>query len=752
MTLSNQLPSAPGFGNSRQVEPVVPGFSIPPASESDAMAMLRKLWRGKIFIIGTVGTLLIVSFVATSLMTPLFMATSEVLIGVPGSNVAGAQSSVDKLVVDRDTVESQGHVIASRATAERVVERLALDHDPEFNPALRPESLLAGIKGLFKFSSETSSDETASDEKKEQARQRVISTVLNAVSVDAADRSHVLEVSATSQSPAKAMRIANAFADLYIEQQLIFKAQTTQKANEWLSAQIQTLRAQVDNDERAVEDYRRANNLYEANNATVTTQQMSELSTQLVTAEAAKAEADAQLGQATAMLKAGKDPKSIPQVLASPIIQALEEKRTDVEQQAAQLSSIYGPKHPQIQNIKAQIADINAKERAQVAQIVASLKNEQTAAQARYNALKASLDRTQGAVGQTNEQSIKLRELEREAQASSTLFQNFLEGYKQTAAQQDFQQPDAWVISHASMPNKAAFPPTAAIFVGAGLAGLIGGALLALFADSLDRSFRTSEDVERRTGLPTLAMIPTFRASAAAEHVIRDPASPFSEAVRKLHTKLVLTHPGESPSVIMMTSSIPDEGKSLISISMARLLAYSGRRVIVVDGDLRRPSLHSLLGQPSQPGLVELLNGEATPDEAVYRDPTSGLHAIFAGRVPHGTGYVPDFERLRALLSSLSRHYELVILDTPPVLVGSEAMQYARIVDATVFVARWRHTSQDVAADAIKQVRMSGGHISGVALAQVDPKLYKRYASVDLHYTYTNAKRGGGKALATKVA
>ncbi len=747
MTLSNQLPSAPDFGPSRQLESLAPSMVLPSSSESEMMGMLRKLWRGKAIIIGTAGVLLAVAFIATSMMTPLYTATSEVLVGVPSSNVAGAQATLDKMVVDRDTVESQGHVIASRATAEQVVKRLALDHDPEFNPALRPKSLLAEIKGLFKFAS-GSTGTTTEAEKKEREFQRVITTTLNAVDVTAADRSHVLEVAATSESPLKAMQIANAFADLYIEQQLIFKAQTTQKANEWLNNQIQTLRTQVDNDERAVADYRRQNNLYEANNATVTTQQMSELSSQLVTAEAAKADADAQLGQAQAMLKAGKDPKSIPQVLASPIIQALEQKRTDVEQQAAQLSAIYGPKHPQIQNIKAQIADINAKERMQVAQIVASLKNQQTSAQARYAALKSSLDRSQTDVGQTNEQSIKLHQLEREAQASSTLFQNFLDGYKQSSAQQTFQQPDAWVISHSGVPDKTSFPPTPAILIGAALAGLIGGALIAVFADSLDRSFRTSDDVERATGLPTLAMIPAFKAAAAAEHVIRDPSSPFSEAVRKLHTKLVLTHPGEAPSVIMMTSSIPDEGKSLISISMARLLAYTGRRVIVVDGDLRRPSIHNLLGQPSQPGLVELLNGEATPDEAVYRDPISGLHAIFAGRVPHGSGYVPDFDRLRALLNSLARHYELVILDTPPVLVGSEAMQYARIVDATVFVARWKHTSQDVAADAIKQVRMSGGHISGVALAQVDPKQYKRYASVDLHYAYTRR----GKALATKAA
>lgn len=717
-----------------------------PSGPSELIGVLRKLWRQKFLVLASTVILAACGFALVNSMTPLFSATAEVLIGMPSSNAGGTKAALDKLVVDRDTIESQSHVVESRALAARVVERLGLEEDAEFNPALRSPSLLSRIKASI-FGSRSAPAGSTTPEEAERANQRVVTSLLAAVDATPADRSHVLEITVHSQSPLKASRIVNAFADLYIEQQLVLKAETTERANKWLSGQLATLRQQLDKDERAVEDYRRQNGLYATNTESVTTQQMGEINTQLVLAESAKAEADAQLGQAMAMLKQGKSANSIPQVLASPIIQALEQKRTEVEQQAAQLSAVYGPKHPQIKNIHAQIADIDAKLKSQVAQIVASLKNQQTAAYARYSSLKQSLDRAQGQVGQSNEQSIKLHELQREADASRQLFENFLQGYKESSAQSDFQQPDAWVISHAGIPDRADFPPKVAIIAGAILAGLMLGALLALLVESLDRSLRTSEDVEKATGLPTLAMIPFFKPSAAAAHVLRDPTSPFSEAVRKLHTRLVLTHTGEAPTVIMMTSSVPEEGKSLLSISMARLLAYTGRRVIIVDGDLRRPTLHTLLGQKQQAGLVDLLDGEATPDEAVYRDPASGLHAIFAGRVSPDTGYVPDFERMHALLNSLARHYEIVILDTPPVLVGSEALHYSRLADTTIFVSRWKHTSQDVVADATKQIRMSGGHIAGVALTQVDPKLYKRYASVDLHYTY----RRGGHALATRA-
>lgn len=695
--------------------------------------MVRKLWRRKLTVIVATAVMLAAAVMAVKTMTPLYLATAEVLIGVPSSNVGNTEASLEKMVVDRDTVESQGHVIRSRSVAKRVVQRLALDHDPEFNGALRPKSLFARLKGMFS-SGDGSKTDTA--EKKQREFERVVSSVLNAVEVAPAERSHVLEIDVRSQNPEQASKIANAFADLYLEQSLIRKAETTEKANEWLSGQLQKLRTQVDQDERAVEDYRRANGLYATSTESVTTQQMGELNSQLVIAESAKAEADAQYDQATSMLKQGKDAKSIPQVLASPIIQALEEKKTEVEQRVAELSEVYGPKHPTIVNAKAQVRDIDAKINLQVRQIVASLKNQQVAAQARYNTLKNTFDKSQANVGLTNEQSIKLRQLEREAEASGQLFQNFLQGYKETSAQRNFQQPDAWVISHAGIPDRADYPPKTAILFGAIIGGLMIGGLLALFAESLDQTLHTAKDAEDATGLPTLALIPTIKPKAAADHVLQEPNSAFSEAVRKLHTRLVLGQPDEPPTTLMLTSSLPDEGKSLISVSMARLLAYTGRRVILVDGDFRRPSLHTLLGRTSGPGLVELLNGDTTPDEAVYRDPDSGLHAIFAGRVPPGGAYVPDFERMRALIASLARHYDLVVLDTPPILVGSESLHYASLVDTTVFVARWRHTPQDVIGDAVRQLRGTGCSIAGVALAQVVPEQYRRYASVDLHYTY----------------
>ncbi|MEX1152332.1 GNVR domain-containing protein, partial [Parvibaculum sp.] len=413
-----------------------------------------------------------------------------------------------------------------------------------------------------------------------------------------------------------------------------------------------------------------------------------------------------------------------------------EEKEADIQREAAELSATYGSMHPRMENIKAQQRDTRAKIQTEIGKIVSSVRNAALTADARYQALNARLESAKSEVSQSNVDSVDLRQLQREAEASQALLANFLERYKRSTAQETYQQTNAWIISPAIAPLRPSFPPTAPILAGALLAGLLIGALLVLFIEMLDRTFRTGDDVAKTTGLPSLALIPTFKKSELTGNHTHDPTSPFSEAIHKLHMRLLFSHDGESPRVTMFTSAAPDEGKTHISVSLARRLAHVGRRVIIVDGDLRRPSVHALLGARNGAGLIDLLNGKATPDETVYRDPASGVHAIFAGRVRKGENHLPDVSRLRMLLSSLAKHYDTVILDAPPILAGAEVIHYSRLVDTTVFVVRWGRTKKEVVLDGLHQLVSADARIAGVALSQVNPKKYKRYAAVSLHYRY----------------
>lgn len=737
-------PNPPRVTDETLAARALPGPAAAPAGgqRDDLLTMIRKLWRRHTIVLACIIVTGAIAFAVVKGMTPIYAAMAEVLVGSPITD-AGAVGATDRLRIDSEAVQSQARIMTSRTIAARVVDRLALDTYPEFNPFLRKEkSPLRGFGSSAE--SPTKLPTRAPGVPRERQVELTTDVLLSKISALPTDRSHVLNVRVESEDPQLAARIANAVANIYIEQTIVHQTEMTQKANAWLQSEIRQLRDQVDENERAVEEYRREHGLYEANATTVSAQQMGELNSQLIMAESAKVEADTRLAQAEAVLNSGGALDSIPEVVNSPLIQALEQREADIQRQVADLSSVYGPMHPRIENINAQLRDTRGKIRSETQKIVSSLRSAAATSQARYEALQSRLENAKTEVSESNVDSVELRHLQREAEASRVLFTNLLERYKRSAAQEQFQQTNAWVISPAAAPVSPSFPPTMPILAAALLLGALIGALLVFLIEMLDRTFRTSDDVVQTTGLPSLALIPTIRKSARRiADSAHDTTSPFGEAIHKLRMRMLFSNDGETPKVTMFTSAEPDEGKSLICVSLARQLAQTGRRVIIIDGDLRRPTLHMLLNARNGPGLVDLLYGRATPDETVYRDDATGVHAIFAGRMPNGENVLPDVSRLQMLLASLSKYYDTVILDAPPILVGAEVIHYAQLVDTTIFVARWGRTRKEVVLEALRPLIASGAPIAGMALTQVNPKRYKQYASVNLHYDYPVRRKAG---------
>jgi len=339
-------------------------FAAPPAqgsrSSDDLFATLRKLARHYWIVLAVAATAFVVAMIAVRSLTPLYTATAEILIGAPVNDAGSSLAPGERQSVDSEAVQSQARIVTSRTIARRVVEKLALDQDPDFNPYLREDkSLLDTI--LMRNSSE--------DKRQAPREEQVALTtevLLSKVSAGPTDRSHVLNVQTEVEDAHLAARITNAFAELYIEQMLVRQTTMAQQANTWLGGQLDELRRQVDANERAVEEYRRKHGLYEANSSTVSDQQLAELNTQLVLAESEKAQAEARLSQAQQVLNSGGELDSIPEVVNSPLIQALEEKQAEIARQAAELSSVYGPMHPRITNIQAQQEDTKRKIDAEV--------------------------------------------------------------------------------------------------------------------------------------------------------------------------------------------------------------------------------------------------------------------------------------------------------------------------------------------------------------------------------------------------
>ena len=430
-------------------------------------------------------------------------------------------------------------------------------------------------------------------------------------------------------------------------------------------------------------------------------------------------------------------------MLASPLIARLRERETDVARRAAEMATELGPRHPKMINIRAELADLRTRLEAEVEKIVRGLSNELEVAQIRERTLEDNLKRLEAEAADVNTAQGRLRVLEREAAANRTLFDTFLARWKETGRQDEIQHPDARILSYADVPRRPSSPKKVRIVGVALVFSVVLGVLLVFLVEQLDSGFRSAEQIESMAGVGTLALIPLLTRRRLKGHlpigyVLDKPASSYAESLRTLYTGVLLSAVDAGAKSILITSSLPGEGKTTLAVAMTRLLARGGRRVLLVDADLRRSGVARILDLPNEIGLVQLLGprGE-TLEHAVQHDPGSGLHVLTTGR-----GSVPSpsdlFEsaRMKALLESLRDTYDLVVIDSPPLHVVSDARVLARLADTTVFLVRWAKTRREVALLGLRQIVEAGANLAGVVLSMVNVRKHARYGYADSGYYY----------------
>lgn len=739
----------------QQFQPPV-AYAPPPVyvpqqgKETDFIDTLRKLWRHR-------GTIFLSTFVFTAAAVLVarqipahYIAEAKILVGVPAARALNIEAIIADISPDAERIQNEAYVIQSRDTARQVIDKLKLKENPEFNPALRPEpgwlSYLDPTRYLpdsiraYMPDQKVPADqpEVSPEVKAEQEMNGVIDTLLAKIEVTTLGRSHVLNVEARSIAPDTAAAIANGFGEAYLARQRSDKIEASEEVEKFLADRIASLREQTEKSDRAVEEYRRANNLFQGASASVTAQQMTELNTQLIVAQTAKAEADSRLGEAQALRRTGVDNQSVPQVLQSPLIQQLKAQQSEADRRLADLSGSLGPQHPRVISAKAEISEVRAKINAEVARIIESLRHEARTANARYETLRKNFDRLQGQAGGVNEKTIRLHALEREAQVNRNLLEQMMGRAKETMGQEQLQKPNAKLISQAAPPAEPGFPPKMLlVFLGA-VAGALIGMAYALLREGVDRTFRRADQIEAMTGLPVLAMVPTLRGSITPiAHVLRKPVSPYAEALRKLHIGLELSEAAQSPKTVLVSSAVPGEGKTVLVASMGRMLASHGRRILMIDCDWRNPRLHKAFQCQNRNGLAELLCDQPERiEDCIFTDTLSGADLIPSGVfTPQAMRYLTT-DRMKMILHALAPRYDMILIDSAPVLVGAEVLTLSRMVDKVAFMVRWGNTKRDAVMEAMKDLIEVNADIAGVAMTRVDPKGYRAYSYSELNYEY----------------
>jgi len=723
----------PGFTAAPPPEPYAePVHAYPQAPDDNAkiflIDILAAIHRNRKLALA-VGLLAAAAVILVTLsITPLYKSSASIMLDTRRKQVVDVQAVLSNLPSDTFVVDSEAQVLQSPDLARKVIARLNLAQDPEFNSALRDPSTLSSLRkgaahGLASLAGwlglAQPRQESVSPERREAA---ILQTFRSNLTIARQGLTYVINITFWSEDAGKARRIADAVAETYLQQQRDAKVQATQRANTLIQTRVKALQQQVFRAEQAVADYKSKHGLLNAVGAPLTEQVISALNTQMATAQAQEAEQAGRLAAARAQLQRnGSD--GVGQAALSETVRQLRAQQAELITQEADLARRYGPRHPALIKVRSQRQALDTALVAEVQRVIGAQQAEASAAASRASSLRASIAKDRQQLAANNSAGVRLAELERDANAVRGVYESFLNRLKQTAAQEGLQEADAAIVSRASLPLQPSSPSWMLAAAIAAALALLAAGLAVLLREFFHRGVRSPFEAEHAVGLPVIATIPQIAKANPAAYVVQRPLSDFAEAIRNLRTSLFLSRAGTPPKIVALMSALPHEGKTTTALALGRQCAESGARVLIVDADLRRHALTAHLDEPVPYGLVELLEGRAPLERCLYRDPLSSAMILPVAR---GNGASNDLffaHDLEPLFARLRERFDIILVDTAPLLPLAEPRVVAAHADAAVLLTHWHKTSQTAMQDAARLMRSLDVPIAGLVLTCADMKL-----------------------------
>jgi capsular exopolysaccharide synthesis family protein len=712
------------------------GFRVPtvdtePAERKfDLRQYLNFLWRHWMFIASVTALVFVIAVVYLARATPLYTATTQVLLEPPRRAPTDTGSTDYYQFGDYSFIDNQLAIIRSDSLLRRVVvkERLAVSPPT----AKEPQSTEPSKESLT-----SAEDESILDG---------INTLRGALAVSRSGQAQVLNISITWTDPTRAAQLANAMANAYVVNQLDARFESAKQASGWLSDRLVELRQQLRDSEEAVTRFRSEHGLLRSGpTIALNDQQLSELNSKLIAARTDAAEKKTRVDFLADVARGKKTVDAFPDTFVSTgpanVMTALRSKLADASQREADLLSRYSSRHPAVANVEAEKRDLERSIAAETQRTIQAVNNEYALAKARVDATEQAMREATGQGGLNYDDSVRLRELERTAAVNKSLFEDVLQKAKITDEQSTFRPRDARIIMPAqkggqSAPNTRKILLTA-LFVGFGLG--VGGAFA---MEKLNAGFTTPRQAEDALGVPVLASIQRMdeskllskegKAVPLVFYHVHHPLSPFSEAIRTLRSGIHMSDVDRPPKVIHVTSSRPGEGKTTVAMSLAISAAFSGLKVALVDADLRHPSLSRFFKLEREKGLVDLLIGATTYEAALTFQKDLKLMVVPAGSKSLNPTDVLGSERMKALVSYLREAFDYVVLDTPPVGPVIDPVIVAKLADKTIFVVQWASTPRELAEASIQQMSIHK-RIAGVVLNSVNQDRARKYGG---EYSY----------------
>lgn len=690
----------------------------------DLFALLNTLWRGKLFIFAAMALATLVGiYLAYVASVPTYSSTAVVILETDKASPIDLEGVVGGLSGDSTEVKSEIEVLKARTLMARVVDRLDLINDPEFNTSLQEAGLmdrvkrrvvgaiLGGIGMIDETAAQPSAGSSLSEaENERRTRDRVISALLNKITIRNVTGSLVFEVTATSTSPTKSALLADTLVELYIINQIDVKFQAMEQATAFLSNRVAELKADLEMAEANIADF----------NA----------NTDLVSLEIIK-DAEIELNGLRQRSDVARQTLSEFETLRAAFMDAI-----SVEDKASVA------RDGRLDEMAASIANgAGSQDAFDRRYAVLQLRVEQNfeSAAAQVSALASAERVLEDRIAFQSRDLIALQQLTREAEATRVLYEYFLTRLKEISAQQGIQQADSRILSSAVLPTRPTTPRKARILALSLILGALIGALLVILNDMRKKGFKTAEELEAHTGLSVLGQIPLIKGRGRQmiiDYLRKKPTSAAAEAVRDLRTSIMFSNIDNPPKVIVSTSSLPGEGKTTQSLALAQNLAAMDKKVLLVEGDIRRRMLNEYFSSVPEQGIVSVLLGDRPFSEVVFRDPVQNFDVLFGEESRLNAADIFSSAKFKEFVTECRALYDVIIIDTPPVLLVPDSRIIAQLADTILLSVKWDSTSQTQVDESIRLFRNAKLPISGLVLSQISAAGMRRYGYGDKYGAY----------------
>lgn len=683
--------------------------------------------------------------------TPIYEARAKVLIEPDVPNVVSFKDVMEENASKLEYYQTQMQILRSRTLARKTIDTLDLWNDPEIAP--KPENLprLARMSRDMKtafasmFGRLSGGSEPATGVKKEaEAQSRAVSEFLNRLTLTYRADNRILEVGYLSVDPGKATRVANAIARNYIDESLDVKYRAAKDASDWLNQQIAEVRKQVEASETSAQRYREVNgDISVSDQQNIVLQKLSDLNAAATRAKMERLDAEALYRQLQAVEKDPAALDTLPVILSNTFVQKLKTDLADLQSEEVKMSQKFGDRYPDLLKLRSAMARVQQQIRAEVEKIAQSVGKQYEAALAKERNFAAALEQQRQQALTIDRRAVQYNELQREATSNRQVFEGLLQRAKETGIASELKASNIRIVDPAETPLRPAWPQKMPILLFALVFGVPVGAAAAIGRELVDDRIKTPDDVKTILGLTFLGFAPAVRPSTFKNHgpLVNNGVSPvFAEAFRTVRANVFLSAAGNGTRILLVTSTGPNEGKTVVSSNLAVSLAQAGRRVLLVDADLRMSKVHRVFEEPLEPGFSDVLTGRMPIRDAIRPSRIAGLSILTAGATPERPGdlfEMPDFERT---LKSVEHDFDFIVIDSPPVLAVSDAIGIVHVSGGVVFVVGAQMARRRAVQAAIEQLDAADANILGAVLSRVHVEEQSPYYHRS-YVPYQSAKR-----------